>query len=358
MFGGAILRDWLASGTIVASAPGKLLIGWGERRWYNTPTKISSEIAFYFPDFFLREDMPWFEHDKVEEVALDELLDQLSEETTKNSITSRIADWQSPYHFLFKSTFEDLQCKFAAKEIDKAVPFVFESSPTRMTSHRLIHSLRNLLEYAKRNPVYAYGFWDQEQGILGVTPELLFRFDESNRLETMACAGTRSLRDDMSELLKDPKELHEHSLVVQGIRESLSQFGEISIGERELLRLPNVAHLATQISVKLKQLPDFEIIVRALHPTPALGAFPRKQGMQWLESYQQKIDRKRFGAPVGYVQAKRHQASCYVAIRNAQWDKNSIQIGAGCGVVPASECDREWAEINLKLQAIKELLSL
>jgi menaquinone-specific isochorismate synthase len=41
-----------------------------------------------------------------------------------------------------------------------------------------------------------------------------------------------------------------------------------------------------------------------------------------------------------------------------QWDEKEIHIGAGCGLVAESQCTREWAEIKLKLQAIKEMLAL
>ena len=92
-----------------------------------------------------------------------------------------------------------------------------------------------------------------------------------------------------------------------------------------------------------------------MHPTPALGAFPRRPGMEWLKEYQQKIDRRRFGAPVGYA-IEDAQAKCYVAIRNVQWTKNQMLLAAGCGIVATSQYDAEWAEIKLKLQAIKEML--
>lgn len=351
----AFKSDWMASGTVMSCSQGRLLIGWGKRKWHQSQPSIRGQTAFYFPDFFLSDKTPWFEHEHTQEITLEDLLQYLSQDAFEGS---RILHWNNPYQNLFNATFAELQLKFAANEIDKAVPFVFESSSTQMNSDKLIYSIKSCLMYAQNYPAFVYGFWDEKQGILGVTPELLFRFEKGNTLETIAVAGTSGLRDNMEELLNDPKEGHEHELVVQGIRESLMQFGQVAIGERNLLRLPKVTHLATPISVHLEEAPDFEKTVRALHPTPALGASPRKQGMLWLADYQRKIDRRRFGAPAGYVNSKTNEACCYVAIRNAQWDTDAICIGAGCGVVPASQQDLEWAEINLKLQAIKEILTL
>ena len=43
---------------------------------------------------------------------------------------------------------------------------------------------------------------------------------------------------------------------------------------------------------------------------PRLGRSPEKNGEEWLQSYQKKIDRKRYGAPAGYVHqfGRRHPA--------------------------------------------------
>ena len=313
--------------------------------------------AFYFPDFFLKELFPWFQHSHCEEIEIIELI-----KTLTPLMTDEVADyqWKNPYQTLFQTTFDELQEKFASKELAKAVPFVFENAEQKMTTSQLIKSLINVLKYALTSPTYLYGFWDQSRGILGATPELLFRFTQNgtSQLETVACAATSASSGNSLSLEKDPKELHEHQLVVQGIIESLSPFGNVNVGALKLLQLPKLIHLFTPISVQLKQIPHFDSVVRALHPTPALGAFPRESGMNWLHALQKKIDRKHYGAPVGFLKGDIHESCCYVAIRNAQWDQQKIFLGAGCGVVAQSQVDREWAEINLKLQAIKEMLAL
>lgn len=229
-----------------------------------------------------------------------------------------------------------------------------------MGQDQLRSSLLSLLQYAKSQPVHSYGFWENGHGMLGATPELLFSLGEIKRhtLITMACAGTRGLRSQPGSFMDDPKEVHEHQLVVDGIMESLAPFGKVTIGSMRVLHLPKLSHLLTPIEVELKQDADFNAIVKALHPTPALGAFPRKEGLEWLKSYQKQIDRKRYGAPVGYTRGNTNEAGCYVAIRNAQWNPEEIVIGAGCGVVKESLLDREWDEVKLKIQAIKEMLSL
>lgn len=352
----SLLKEWIANGAIISCGQGMLLIGWGERRALKSQAEATGSSAFYFPGFFLDETYPWFEHEKTCVVSIEDLLNPLNS-IAEQATVERIGDWRCPHYPIFETAFHEIQQKIAIQEIKKAVPFVFENSPEKMRSDKLISSLKSVLNYIKNNPAYIYGFWGSEHGILGATPELLFRLnDDERRLESIACAGTTTRDREGIDLNKDPKIALEHQLVVEGITESLSPFGTVTVGERRLLHLPRIVHLATPIHVTLDRVIPFESAVRALHPTPALGAFPKLNGAAWLKQYQQKIDRVRFGAPAGYIQ--NGQASCYVAIRNAQWNSYGIHIGAGCGVVAGSKLDEEWAEINIKLNAIKELLSL
>lgn len=352
------IEQWLTNGAVMSFTPGQLLLGWGKRQ-STLPTQAQPKISFYFPDFFLKDPSPWFQYEYTQTIKIDSLLQILT--LKKNGLShcyySPTYTWKNDYNPLFCRTFKELKQQMAAGELDKAVPFVFETSPATVTISQLIFSLCNMLKYMQEYPVYLYGFWNQVEGMLGLTPEILFRYSAEQRLETMACAGTSRKDADCHQFLSDPKQINEHQWVVKGIAEALTPFGKLRIGERQLLSLPNINHLVTPISVDLDSPPDFESIVKALHPTPALGAFPRAPGMRWLESYQQHIDRRRFGAPVAFLKDD-GTAGCYVAIRNVQWDQRGMLVGAGCGIVPASQCDNEWAEINLKLKATKEMLGV
>lgn len=351
------LLQWLTNGAILSTAAGQVLLGWGERKQFATPSDSNQKTTFYFPDFFLKDERPWFQYENTQEIEILHLLQILTKQKTPLTHHSTIFAWKNEYYDLFCATFKDLKQHMAASRLDKAVPFVFETSSSVMTTAQLNISLCNLLNYLKEHPVYLYGFWDQTEGMLGLTPEVLFRCTKNQQLETMACAGTCGKHMDLQEFLSDMKQASEHQWVVKGIQEALIPFGKVHIGDRQLLSLPNINHLVTPIRVDMDNSPKFENIARALHPTPALGAFPRPAGMRWLEAYQQHIPRGRFGAPVGYLKNDGTSA-CFVAIRNVQWNLNEMLVGAGCGIVAASDCDNEWAEINLKLKATKEMLGL
>lgn len=347
------LNSWTNCGTIFSKDRHILILGWGKR---TRQEKVHAHLpSFYFPDFFLKDISPWFTHEFYTEISISQLRDFLAEIPVNNS---QKIEWNNPHQTLFNTAFAELQKKFKNNELNKAVPFATESAESNMHTSRLVNSLKAILEYAQNNSVYVYGFWDENEGMLGATPEKLFSCNDQGLLETMACAGTKKMGEDENSLLSDPKELHEHDLVVQGIRQSLTTYGKVTAGPLQLLKLPHLMHLVTPLSMQLQNQLPFQELVNALHPTPALGAYPKDAGMKWLLDYQQHIDRSRFGAPAGYFLPETMQSNCYVAIRNVQWKDAQMHVSAGCGVVAKSQCDREWNEINLKLNAIKKMLDL
>jgi len=345
------MDQFLSSGAIISTEKGKALLGWGKRKWSRQPEKTCTP-SFYFPDFFMTYPNHWMTHEHWKEVLIEELLASFSQ---KSSLNSRTPEWQASDGKLFMDTFEELQKRFQSGGLRKAVPFIFEFSKESMNINLLEKSLQSALTYAQTNPVYLYGYWGGEEGMLGTTPELLFSMQHPF-LQTMAVAGTATNDRLEHDFLNDPKERNEHQLVIEGITHSLSRFGQVRSGRTGVLKLPALSHLFTPLEIALGAETDFDEIVRVLHPTPALGAFPKDIGWNWLQDYQTKLDRRRFGAPAGYIYGK--TARCYVAIRNIQWDRHRIAIGAGCGIIKESQKEKEWSEIQLKIKAIKRIFNL
>jgi len=70
------IEEFLQSGSIVTYKEKLLLIGWGQRSWSNTPSDLIKQ-SFYFPDFFLEDDKPWFTHEQTYIVSIPELKEEL-----------------------------------------------------------------------------------------------------------------------------------------------------------------------------------------------------------------------------------------------------------------------------------------
>ena len=343
------MLDFQKDGAFLLHRPGRILAAQGPFRKSAAPPL--REPALFVPDFFLEDPAPWRIATDWTELSLDQLPDRVRAPARDPEPVA----WSGPQFETFAETFEDLKRQIAAGTLTKAVPVTFwegrgEAPRTGLLPH--------LLESAARiaPPLVPYGYWDEEGGMVGATPEVLFHSTPGGEVHTMALAGT-ALNEGAGRLLEDPKERAEHRIVLEHILKALEPFGSIRCGDTEILCMPGVAHLKTDILMKLEaETPaTFQDLVHALHPTPALGGAPRAESLAWLKAGDRNVHRGRFGAPFGY-RGEDGSGLCLVAIRNVQWAGDALRIGAGAGVVAGSVLDREWWELNQKREAVMKIL--
>ncbi len=351
----SFFSDFLQSGTVISLMDQNILIGYGPRQWAQHLEELDANLPiFYFPDFFLEHPKTWFQHTHFAVFTLDDF----KKHWISLSLPSlSFIQWHESSELLFQQMFTHLQDQIKARLLEKGVVYLFAYSSESMNSLRLQHTLHWAMNHLKNYQEFLYGYWEESRGILGMTPEILFSY-KGRQLKTMALAGTSSQETPHLTFLTDKKLLEEHHLVVKDIQYSLQSFGRLQIGEHQMLELAHLKHLFTPIEVYLKEQADFKALIKALHPTPALGTFPRQKEWTWLKAIQKLLPRERYGAPAAVLHLKEKWAQCLVSIRNVQWDENGMRIGAGCGVVRTSQYQSEWEEIHLKLHAIKQLLGL
>lgn len=193
---------------------------------------------------------------------------------------------------------------------------------------------------------------------LGATPERLVEL-RSNRVLTTALAGSapRSSQPNEderigAELLHSPKNRGEHEIVVRMLSEKLAPMCDrLTVPSApQLLKLANVQHLFTPIQGQLRGEAGLLELVASLHPTPALGGYPRKEALDFIRDNEQ-LDRGWYAAPVGWLDA-RNEGEFAVAIRSALIDDNQAHLFAGCGIVADSDPASEYQESCVKLCAI------
>lgn len=339
----------------MSTSDDKLLVGWGEPSFFSLERVNYTQPAFYFSDFFLQKTQPWIQYCNWLEITKQDFHDLL-----EPMIESERCEWTIDQPEKFKEAFNELNHLLQSGELLKGVPYLFSRSSALMGEERLHCSLKKGLSALDGKKGYVYGHWHLSKGVLGITPEFLFSHDhfQPKTVHTMALAGTCHASRNPAEFLKDEKELYEHELVIQGISHHLRSLGTVKVGEMQLLNLPRLTHMMTPIEIDLKENFYFDQLVNALHPTPALGAFPRNAGNAWLQNVQQHTPRHFYGAPIGYQYYHTGNSQCFVGIRNVQWDQSGMRIGAGCGVVKQSDFEKEWEEIQLKLKAIQEQFQL
>ncbi len=264
----------------------------------------------------------------------------------------------------FANSFQRILEKINAGAIDKALPVVFSKafSDKAPTANEKAYLMKSALQVP--SALWVYGFWDDNEGIIGATPEYLF-LSNQHGTQSMALAGTCPDKEmgHRPPLLQDQKELHEHQLVVQDIQSRLQRFGRVQTEPIRELALPGLKHLQTLMHLDF--VPDASELVNDMHPTPALGVSPRSYGYRWMQDLPQQQERKWHGGvflfDVGEFQV------ALVCIRNMMWTrlnqntdgpKIELKIGAGCGLVQDSQLEREWGEVLLKINSVKRILGI
>jgi len=298
--------------------------------------------AFYAPDFFLSDPEPWLCFEQMEIWSDERWRSELGlRQQVEIRFESLAAD-----HFLRRT--EALLREIEAGGLSKAVPVEFETAENAAVNWRSFLPALPMV-----SGLFPYGFWTDGEAMLGVSPEILLQVKDDH-VETMALAGTGRLEDPS--LLENPKEVEEHRLVIQDIAQNLSVYGEVMVGRTEERLLPSLKHLHTAIGLRLHKRANPEEMIRRLHPTAALGGFPREAASTWLQKQPEAGCRRRFGAPFAYIDE--NSAFAVVAIRNLQKHSGKLWLGAGCGVVRGSIPSQEWAELTLKRNSVRRALGL
>ncbi|MCK6508501.1 isochorismate synthase [Myxococcota bacterium] len=209
---------------------------------------------------------------------------------------------------------------------------------------------------------YVFAFQPTRHTVfLGASPERLYA-RQGELLFSEALAGTRPRRSDPTqdqrlgeELLASPKDRYEQLLVLRSLRE---RFGLLchalaEIPAPALRKLKYVQHLWTPIQGHLHAEVDDTSILRALHPTPAVGGRPSVMALSLLREFE-RFGRGWYAAPVGWMGAQ--GAEFAVAIRSALLAQEQLLLFTGAGIVPDSDAETEWQELEQKLKTFWEFV--
>jgi len=95
-------------------------------------------------------------------------------------------------------------------------------------------------------------------------------------------------------------------------------------------------------------------ILADLHPTPAVGGFPRHAALEAIRNTE-KLDRGWYAAPLGWIGASGH-GEFAVALRSGLIDGSKARLFAGCGIIADSDPQAEFAESCLKFPVMLRAL--
>lgn len=196
---------------------------------------------------------------------------------------------------------------------------------------------------------------------VGSTPERLFSRD-ADHLHTEALAGTaaRSL-DDVEDralanwLLNDTKNRYENRLVTDDLLSRLQprcQTLQVATCP-ELIKLRKVQHLKHKIDGQLMAGIDDAELLTSLQPTAAIAGLPRQPALDFIAD-NEPFDRGWYSGALGYI--GQQQSEFCVAIRSARVLGRELQLFAGAGIVPGSDPQSEWQELERKTATLLTLL--
>jgi menaquinone-specific isochorismate synthase len=201
-----------------------------------------------------------------------------------------------------------------------------------------------------------------DETFIGASPERL-AVVQAGQLQTEALAGSaprgRTDAEDLQfaqALLASEKESHEHQLVIDFIQQRLDGLGISStIEPARLLQLTNIQHRHTPIGASLPLHVHVLDVIGSLHPTPAMAGLPREIACQHIQHYE-ACDRGWYAAPIGWVDTAGN-GEFAVGIRSALLHGDRARLFAGAGIVAGSDPEREYQEVQLKLNALLTALN-
>ncbi|KAB7666825.1 isochorismate synthase MenF [Bacillus sp. B1-b2] len=214
--------------------------------------------------------------------------------------------------------------------------------------------LNNLIQQQKNGYIFALEL--EDRCFLGATPERLVK-KEKNTVFSVCLAGSIQRGEDLEEdrrleqdLLHDPKNRSEHHFVVEMIKKAMNDVCEkVVIPDMPVvLKMRDIQHLFTPVTGKVKEKATLFSLIRLLHPTPALGGYPREQALAIIRD-SEPLDRGLYGSPMGWLDYK-GDGEFAVSIRSGLIEGRVANIFAGCGIVADSDVDMEYNETNIKFK--------
>ncbi|MBI3398766.1 MAG: anthranilate synthase component I [Deltaproteobacteria bacterium] len=213
-----------------------------------------------------------------------------------------------------------------------------------------------------------YMFYLRLDGIelIGSSPEILVRV-EGKDVDVRPLAGTRprgknEVEDKRleEELLKDPKEIAEHIMLVDLGRNDVGRVAETgSVAVNELMvveRYSHVMHIVSNVYGQLKRNKDSFDALRACFPAGTLTGAPKVRAMEIIEEIE-PCKRGAYGGSVGYFGFSGNMDMA-ITIRTLVVKNDKIYIQAGAGIVADSEPEKEYQETINKSKAMLKAVEM
>ncbi|MCS4484666.1 chorismate-binding protein [Gleimia sp. 6138-11-ORH1] len=214
---------------------------------------------------------------------------------------------------------------------------------------------------AQLNEAYPTTWKFSVAGLVGATPEMLADI-RAGQVFSRVLAGTCAPGNE-AYLIASSKDLAEHKFAAESVIRALeTKCTRLQVSPAPfVLRLPNVSHLATDVTGTIQNQATagtlFEVL-GSLHPTAAVCGTPTAAAFKLINELELS-SRGRYAAPVGWIDGAGNGAGG-LALRCGQIDASGLKISlyAGCGIMPDSDPAAEVAETRAKLRPLLHVFNL
>ncbi len=201
-----------------------------------------------------------------------------------------------------------------------------------------------------------------KSSFIGASPETLAVIKD-NEMHMEILAGSADRGTDMSDdqeietnILNNEKNINEHNLVVNYIKESLQNSVEnIEISQPSVKKLLNIQHLRSTVDVHLNGDISFINVIGKIHPTPSVCGLPKDVALNSIKKIEDH-QRGLYAGLIGWFNLQ-NEGEFVLAIRSSLVVGNKLNIYAGCGIVQGSNPDEEFKETELKLKPFLGILN-
>ncbi len=255
----------------------------------------------------------------------------------------------------FQRGVRELKERIAAGDIFQAVLSRRTEVRGDVDALRLYRCLRSL------NPApYLYYLKLDDLAIVGSSPEVLVRV-EDRTVTVRPIAGTRPRgaspdadKGLEAELLRDPKELAEHEMLVDLGRNDLGRvavYGSVQlVHHRVIERYAHVMHIVSEVQGTLAPGTDAVDALKACFPAGTVTGAPKVRAMELIDGLE-LTRRGPYAGAVGYLGWGARDLDTAIAIRTCVIEPGRVLVQAGAGIVADSDPATELAECEHKSRA-------